>query len=201
MSEKRATYQDVLDAPEHMIAEIVGGELRLSPRPAVPHSAVITHLSFTLGPPFGMGQGGPGGWIILIEPELHLGDDIFVPDLCAWRRERLASLTDDAYISLAPDWVCEVLSHSTERLDRAEKTPAYFHHGVEYIWLLHPRRRILEALRRDPPTWRAIGTYTETDRVRIAPFDAIELDLATLWTNVARPTRASDAAFDHELGL
>src|SRR6185503_12126115 len=122
---KRATYEDVLNAPEHMVAEIIDGDLLLFPRPARPHAAALSALGEELGPPFKRGRGGPGGWIILDEPELHFREDILVPDLAGWRRERLPAIERAAYMTLAPDWLCEVLSPSTEKVDRAEKLPIY----------------------------------------------------------------------------
>src|SRR5688572_30939502 len=110
---KRATYQDLLDAPEHKVADLINGELYLSPRPAGPHTVVASTLHYEIGPPFGRGRGGPGGWIILFEPELHLGDDVLVPDLAGWRRERMPFVPDGQF-DVAPDWICEVLSKSTE---------------------------------------------------------------------------------------
>src|SRR5258706_13873865 len=136
---RRATYQDVLDAPEHKVAEIVDGEIFLSPQPALAHQAVATTLGEELGPPFKRGRGGPGGWLILDEPELHLAADILVPDLAGWRRERLPAVEQDAtYLTLAADWVCEVLAPSTERIDRVLKLPAYAAAGVKHAWLIHP---------------------------------------------------------------
>ena len=121
----RATYQDVLDAPAHQVAEIINGTLHTHPRPAPAHGEASTHLAGELVPPFGRGRGGPGGWRIHFEPELHLGDDILVPDLAGWRRERMPELPGTAYFTLAPDWACEVLSPSTRRVDLQEKRPAY----------------------------------------------------------------------------
>src|SRR5262245_849684 len=132
---RRATYQDVLDAPEHVVAEIIGGELRLSPRPGGPATAIASSLGTELGPPFARGRGGPGGWLILFEPELHLEEDIVVPDFAGWRRERMAVVPDDAFFTIPPDWVCEVLSPSTARMDRAEKMPFYASVGIEFAWL------------------------------------------------------------------
>src|SRR5262245_52802862 len=122
---KRATYDDVLTAPPHKVAEVINGKLHLFPRPALPHCAAASVLGAELGLPFGRGRGGPGGWIILAEPELHLGEDILVPDLAGWRRERWPAIDRSAYTTLPPDWVCEVLSRSTEKVDRAEKLPIY----------------------------------------------------------------------------
>jgi Uma2 family endonuclease len=194
---RRATYQDVIDAPEHMVAEIIGGELRLSTRPGGPATAVASSLGYELGPPFMRGRGGPGGWLILDEPELHFGEQIVVPDLAGWRRERLAMVPDAAFIDVTPDWICEVLSRSTERTDRAEKLPLYASVGVRHAWLVHPRRRTLEAFRLHDGKWLAIAVHKDTERARIEPFDAIELDLAQLWADVRLPTRAGEEAAEY----
>lgn len=188
----RATYRDVIESPAHMVAEIIGGELRLSNRPATPSSAAASALGEELGPPFKRGRGGPGGWLILDEPELHLGDEILVPDLAGWRRDRLPILPDASFLTIPPDWICEVLSKSTEKMDRTEKMPIYAASGIQYAWLVQPRRHSLEAYRLHDGTWAAIAVYREADRARIPPFDAIELDLAALWVDVALPTGASE---------
>lgn len=190
---KRATYQDVIDSPPNMVAEIINGELRLNNRPRYPALAAATVLGEELGPPFKRGRGGPGGWILLDEPELHFEGDVVVPDLGGWRRERLPVIPDAAFVTIAPDWVCEVLSKSTERMDRAEKMPLYASVGVKFAWLVHPRHRTLEAFKLQRRRWLSIGVYKDDDRARIEPFDAIELDLALLWADVALPTRAMEA--------
>jgi Uma2 family endonuclease len=184
-NKKRATYQDVLDAPEHLVAEIIDGELRLSPRPAGAHTAAASRLGTVIGGPFDLGNGGPGGWIILDEPELHLAEEIVVPDLAGWRRERLPKVQNDAYFTLAPDWVCEVLSPSTRVHDRAEKLPIYAHAGVGHVWLINPAATTLEIFRRQERDWLLVGIHRGDVRVRAEPFDAIELDLALLWENFA----------------
>ncbi len=197
---RRATYQDVLDAPEHKVAEIVDGELFLTSRPRGGHSVVSSALGDELGPPFKRGRGGPGGWIILDEPELHLGDDICVPDLGGWRRETMSGVERDAaFITTVPDWVCEVLSPITERLDRARKLPIYAATGVSHAWLVHPIHRTLEVLRLHEGRWLTLAVHRDDQRVRAEPFDAIELDLAVLWADiVVPPIRASEphAAYD-----
>ncbi|MBI4952781.1 MAG: Uma2 family endonuclease [Myxococcales bacterium] len=182
---RRATYQDVLDAPAHMVAELIDGELRLQPRPAKPHAAATTALGEELGPPFKRGRGGPGGWILLDEPELHFGDDVLVPDLAGWRRERMPVLTDDeAFFTLAPDWVCEVLSRGTARTDRADKLPRYAQQGVGHAWLVDPILRTLEVLRLEQGRWLLLATHQGAERVRAEPFEALELELSILWADV-----------------
>jgi len=181
-----ATYEDVLAAPPHKVAEVVAGELHLSPRPAAPHAVAATAIAEELGPPFKRGRGGPGGWILLLEPELHLGRDILVPDLGGWRRERMPTIPDAAYFTLAPDWVCEVLSPSTTRLDRTGKLPIYAREGVRHAWLVEPRARTLEVFRLESERWSLLGTWADDAKVRAEPFDAIELDLSILWADVER---------------
>jgi Uma2 family endonuclease len=182
---KRATYEDVLSAPEHKVAEILDGELFLSPRPAPRHAVACSRLGVMLGGPFDQGTGGPGGWWILDEPELHLGEQILVPDLAGWRRERLPAMPEEAYFTLAPDWVCEVLSPATERIDRSRKLRIYAAAGVAHAWLVNPVERTLEVLRLREGAWTIVAVATDQDPVRIEPFAAVELRLAGLWPDQA----------------
>lgn len=200
---RRATYQDVLDAPEHLVAEIVAGELHLSPRPGGPATSVGSKLFARIGSAFdddGRDGGGPGGWLILFEPELHFGDDIVVPDIAGWRRETMSMVADEAYFSIAPDWICEVLSRSTEKFDRAEKLAVYAAAGVEHAWLVHPKHRTLEIFRRDERAWTLVGIHKDDDRLRAEPFEAIELDLARLWSDLPFSSRANEGAAEYADG-
>ena len=182
MGDRRpATYEDVLNAPAHVVAEVIAGTLHTHPRPRLRHAAAASALGEELGPPFRRGRGGPGGWIILDEPELHLGEDILVPDLAAWRRERMPELPDAAYATLAPDWVCEVLSKSTAAFDRSAKLPIYAREHVPHVWLVDPEIRTVEAFRLDGDGYRLVSTFAGDGLVRIEPFDAIELALTSLW--------------------
>ena len=131
----KATYEDVINAPDHLIAELIDGDLFTSPRPRLRHSNVASTVHLMLGP-LQRGPGGPGGWIFLFEPELHLGENVLVPDLAGWRRERMNEVPDAAAAELPPDWVCEVLSRSTVRLDRELKLPIYARYGVPHVWLI-----------------------------------------------------------------
>lgn len=178
---RKATYQDVLDAPQHHVAELLEGVLHTHPRPATPHAQAATVLGEELGPPFKRGKGGPGGWILLYEPEVHLGQHVLVPDLGGWRRETLPELPEVAYLEVRPDWVAEVLSASTRRHDRARKLPIYREHGVAHVWFVDPEARTLEVLRLDEGSYRLVVTHAGEAPVRAEPFDAIELDLGALW--------------------
>jgi len=177
----RATYQDVLDAPAHLVAEIINGTLHTHPRPAPAHAVASTVLSGELGPPFHRGRDGPGGWWILFEPELHLGEEVMVPDLAGWRRERMPELPDTAYFTLAPDWACEVLSPSTRRVDLQEKRPIYAHEGVGHLWLIDPADRTLEAFELRDGEWVLVACAKDDEPVSVRPFDAITFSLGDLW--------------------
>ena len=176
----RATYQDVLDAPPHRVAEIVDGVLHTNPRPALRHARASSSLGVKIGGPFDYDAGGPGGWWIIFEPELHLGEDILVPDLAGWRRERMPDFPDAAYSALAPDWVCEVLSPSTRKLDLHGKRPVYAREGVAHLWLVDPADRTLEAFELRDGQWVLIATAKDDDPVRVRPFKAVSFRLADL---------------------
>jgi Uma2 family endonuclease len=178
---KRATYDDLLQVPDHKVAEIIDGELHVSPRPASRPALAKSHLGFELVAGFVRGRGGPGGWWILFEPELHFAEDVLVPDLAGWRRERLPELPDTAAFTLAPDWVCEVVSPSTEALDRARKMSVYAREGVAHLWLVNPLARTLEVYGLSESRWLQLATHEGAARLRPEPFDAVELNLGGLW--------------------
>ena len=178
---KGATYDDLIRVPEHYVAEIFDGELYASPRPAYPHSRAAGVLHAKLGDAFDFGD-GPCEWFFYIEPELHFTKDVLVPDVAGWRRERLPSLPKDAYLTLAPDWICEVLSPSTESIDRGKKLRIYAREGVAHAWLIDPLRQSLEVLALAIRTLEQIEEHHGNARVRARPFDAIELELRALWS-------------------
>lgn len=181
ITDRPATYADLEAVPPHLVAELLRGRLVTHPRPAPPHAEVHFCLSAVLGGPFRNGIGGPGGWRFLTEPELHLGDDVAVPELAAWRLARMPDLPDTAYIELAPDWACEVLSKSTEKYDRGEKREIYAEAGVQHLWLVDPRIELLEVFELINGHWSLRNTFTASAPVRSAPFDAIEFPLSLLW--------------------
>ena len=178
---RRATYQDVLDAPPHKIAEVIDGALHTQPRPASRHAKAGSSLDGEIGNPFERGRGGPGGWWILYEPELHLGPDVLVPDLAGWRRERMPVYPDTAYFTLAPDWVCEILSPSTRHLDLGVKRDIYAREEIAHCWIVDPEARTLEAFELRDGAWVSIGNLRDNDAVSLPPFDAISFALGALW--------------------
>jgi Uma2 family endonuclease len=178
---RRANHDDLRAVPANLVAEILRGVLVTQPRPAARHAQASSALGAELFGPFRRGKGGPGGWILLDEPELHLGEDVLVPELGGWRRERMPELPDAAAFDLAPDWVCEVLSPSTTVVDRVEKLPIYAREGVKHAWLVDPIAKTLEVLRLEREHWVLIGTWAGERGVHAEPFDAIELDLGALW--------------------
>ena len=176
------------NAPAHLVAEIINGALSLMPQPRRRHTRAAGRLGAELDGPFDRGRGGPGGWIILDEPELHLGalPDVLIPDLAGWRAERTPPgfLADDtAGTALAPDWVCEVLSPSTASTDRTKKLPIYHREGIGHAWLIDPTAHTLEVLRRHDLGWLLVASHAGAAVVRAEPFDAVELDLAGLWVD------------------
>ena len=181
LAKRAATYEDLLRVPDHFVAEILDGELYATPRPSVPHAVAASVLGSELGGPFHQGRGGPGGWWILYEPELHLGRDVIVPDLGGWLRTRLPVLPDAAAITVAPDWVCEILSPSTEAIDRVAKLRTYARETVRNVWLVNPKTQTLEVLRLLNGDWTLVASHDGDASVHAEPFDALALDLFRLW--------------------
>jgi len=178
---REAQYEDLFDLPDNLIGEILNGQLITQPRPAPKHARASSIIGGELVPPYDQGRSGPGGWWILFEPELHLGRHIMVPDLAGWRRERMPSFPEEAYFTLAPDWVCEVLSPGTARTDRVVKMPIYAQQGVEWLWLVEPILHTLEVFRLHEGHWLLEAAWQEADEVSAPPFDGIAFSLGGLW--------------------
>jgi Uma2 family endonuclease len=181
---RRATYDDLIAVPDHLVAEIIDGELFTSPRPATPHVRAGSAIGSDLfggfdGPPGGASK--PGGWWILDEPELHFGQDVLVPDIAGWRIERMPTIPNVVGITIAPDWVCEVISPSTGWLDRTRKMPVYAREGVGHLWLVDPLARTIEVYRRDDDRWTVAGTYGGDETLQTEPFTALPLDMCRWW--------------------
>jgi Uma2 family endonuclease len=181
LATRKATYADLEAVPPHLVAEILFGVLETHPRPMAPHSVAALSLGDELVGPFQKGRGGPGGWVFMIEPQLHLGVHVVVPDIAGWRRERLPRLPGTVGIMLAPDWVCEVLSPSTARVDRIVKARVYAAADVPFYWLLDPIARTLEAMTLQDGQWVQTAAFTDDDLVEAAPFSAAPFRLSELW--------------------
>lgn len=187
--QRPASYADIEALPRHVVGEILYGVLHAHPRPAPRHSVATTELQTELGPPFGRGRGGPGGWIFMIEPELHLGPHIVVPDIAGWRRDRLPSLPDTAWIETPPDWLCEVLSPSTQRIDRTDKLAVYATFDVKHCWYVDPIARTLEVLALTDGKWLIAATFKDAEPVTAPPFEAHTFPLDVLWApDATEPT-------------
>ena len=176
-----ATYADILALPVNVVGEIIHGDLVVSPRPAPPPALASSILTGDLTLPFSRGRGGPGGWWILDEPELHLGEHVLVPDIAGWRRERMPVLPTEAFFTVAPDWVCEVLSPSSGRIDRMRKLPIYLEHEVTWAWLVDPIARTLEVFERAAGRWTLAALHVGDETIRAVPFDAVEIEMGGWW--------------------
>ena len=188
VAHKPATYDDLLAVPDHLVAQLVDGELRVQPRPASAHAQAVSTLGEELGPPFKRGRGGPGGWILLDEPELHLGasaHQVLVPDLAGWRRSTMPEMPHAAFFTQPPDWVCEALSPSTARFERGRTLEIYAEERVSHVWLVDPLGCTLEVLAlttyRGKPRYVNEAFYVDDATVAAAPFEALVWQLGVLW--------------------
>ena len=181
VARKTATYEDLCSLPDNLVGEIIDGELFATPRPSYRHGRATAVLDRRLGGPFDLGEGGPGGWWIMVEPEVHLGDHVLVPDLAGWRRQRMPSIPEGSWSDIPPDWVCEVLSPSTVRIDRIKKMGICAQFGVPYLWLIDPDGKTLEVFKLESGRWTRVSAHAENDKVRAEPFQEVEIELKTLW--------------------
>ena len=180
-----ATYADIEALPEHVVGEIIDGELVVSPRPRASHAVTSSTIGMDVGSAFSRKPNGPdrpGGWWILDEPELHFGKQVVVPDLAGWRLERMPEVPDVAYFTLAPDWACEVISPQSGRRDRIQKARIYGQNGVQWLWLVEPLEQVVEVLHWQGERWELIDTWGGDDNAaRIPPFEAVAVELERWW--------------------
>jgi Uma2 family endonuclease len=177
----KATYDDLVKLPDDKIAELVEGELHASPRPRVRHAHAIGALFQLLNGEFGADGKGRGGWWLLIEPEIHLGDDVFVPDIVGWRTSTLPRLPDEAWIETDPDWVCEILSPSTSGWDVDVKLPRYASLGIPFAWVVDPGAHVVKSFVRRNEAFELVDTWTGNTIVSAVPFEDFALDMSGIW--------------------
>jgi Uma2 family endonuclease len=160
---------------------LVEGVIYSHARPRAAHSELLGGLYRELSNFYtDTRRGGPGGWVFLIEPELVLGADTLVPDIAAWRRERMPRVPDLARISLAPDWVCEVLSGSTEAFDRGPKRRSYLRAAVTHLWYVQPTSRLIEVYRKNGDFYASVTEGSFVGPISLEPFIANPLELGEL---------------------
>lgn len=178
---RTAVYADIEALPPNRVGEIIFGVLHSHPRPAPRHAVAANAVGYEITGPFGRGTDGPGGWIFMVEPELHLGPHVVVPDLAGWKRERLTPFPETAFIETPPDWLCEVLSPSTQAIDRTDKLTVYAEFGVKHCWYVDPIARTLEVLALTGDKWMIAATFKDDDAVTAVPFEVHTFGLDGLW--------------------
>jgi len=184
----QASYADIEALPERYVGELIDGTLYAQARPASPHAVAASRLGALINVAYQReagGGGGPGGWWILFEPELHFGADVLVPDVAGWHRERMPVVPNVPWFELAPDWLCEVASPATARLDRSLKLARYHRAGVGHVWLVEPLQRRIEVFRRSEEGWLLVDNHFDDELVGIEPFAALPIALADLWLQEA----------------
>ena len=180
---RTATYADIEALPPNMVGEIIFGVLHAHPRPSPRHGVAANRIGNEVTGPFDRGKGGPGGWIFMVEPELHLGPHVVVPDLAGWRIARLTPFPTTAYIETPPDWLCEVLSPSTQAIDRTDKLAVYAEYSVGHCWYVDPIARTLEVFALTGGKWQIAATFKDADPVTAPPFEVHTFGLDVLWVD------------------
>ena len=174
-------YAELEALPSNMVGEIISGALHAHPRPTRRHGRAAGELFAELHSPFRRSRGGPGGWVFIPEHELHLGQHIVVPDISGWKQERYPIDETTPFSAVPPDWLCEVLSPSSARLDRFQKLPIYAGHGVKHCWFVDPIEKTLEVFILDNGTYKLGPTFTDNAPVTAPPFEVHTFDLGLLW--------------------
>jgi Uma2 family endonuclease len=185
-SPRAPTLADLDALPPGIVGEIIEGVLYTMTKPRMRHQRTGLEIGSGLLGPFDHGFGGPGGWWIVTEPGIELPNTPEIsPDVAGWRRERMPEMPVDEPIRLVPDWVCEILSPTTRRHDMLHKQPYYAKIGVPIMWLVDIEARVLTVHRLESSHWVTIGTYSDEIEARIAPFDAVPLNVTRWWPPAA----------------
>lgn len=179
------TVDDLLAIGEHeRFHEVIDGDLVRKAMPSARHGAAQIAASQLLRP-FNRrpgGSGGPGGWWFASETEIQLAaDQVYRPDVCGWRRERLAELPSEAPVKVRPDWVCEILSPSNAGNDTVKKLRGYHRHQIPHYWIIDPVAETLTVHRFTEGGYLLVLAAERSERVRAEPFDAIELQVGVLF--------------------
>jgi Uma2 family endonuclease len=176
-----ATYADIEALPPNVVGEILFGSLVTHPRPSPRHGVAAMSVGSLVTQRFQFGNGGPGEWIFIVEPELHFGPHVVVPDIAGWRKERTSGIAEKAWIETSPDWLCEVLSPSTEKYDRSDKQRIYATYSVGHVWHVNPIAKLLEVYERQNKVWLQTHVFKDQETVSAPPFESLTFNLGLLW--------------------
>lgn len=182
VARERVTVAEFLARDPDERLELIRGSVVEKASPSGEHSSAQAGIVRRVGSSFDRKPGGrwPGGWWFFVELNVQLGTDVLRPDVCGYRRERLAQKPSGRVVTVAPDWVCEVLSPSNAKLDRVEKLQAYFAAGVGHYWLLDPLEGSLEVFRRTDLAYALVQSAHRGQRLRPEPFEAMEFSVDEL---------------------
>ena len=179
-STANATYADVEVAPPHLVAEIVDGCLFTRRHGQMAPAMVRSTLRHMLREATQMRSNPDAPWQIVTLPELHLGNDVLVPEFASWSVARMPFLPDD-HVSMAPDWVCEFVADDSLRNPAvSRKLEIYRQLGVRHIWIINLTTRQLCVIDNERHA-DAVDTVEYEGIVAAPPFDAISFSLADLW--------------------
>jgi Uma2 family endonuclease len=176
------TSKEVLLEPEERRLEVIDGVAEEKAAPGFNHALVVNQLGGIVGQAFGRkGRGGPGGWWITNDPDIELSSlDLVRPDVAGWRRERMPERPVVRPVTVAPDWICEILSPSNRKRDLVDKHNLYHRHGVSHYWQVDPEAQTLTVLGHEPDGYKVLLVASGLQPVRAAPFEQLEFSVAEL---------------------
>lgn len=181
-----ATYEDLLALPEGVRAEVVAGQVVVSPSPSPIHQSVVGEIYAELRGPFQRGRGGPGGWWLIPDVDVRFGThDIYRPDICGWRKENVPAFPAERPVLHRPDWICEGLSPRTAVVDQGAKQVVFARTSVPWYWLVEPLNRTLSVLRLSAEGYVVHAVVGDSGTAQLPPFDAVAIDLGSLFPPVA----------------